>query len=61
LAALRERAAETGERLGGQLDRIMPAPTAQQSCPADDAVSALAPDRVMPSLSVHPMVQELGK
>jgi polysaccharide pyruvyl transferase CsaB len=63
LAALRERAAETGKRLGMQLDRIMPAPApAPLEClSCDDGVAVLSPDRGVPSLSVYPMVQELGR
>ncbi|GAA1823295.1 polysaccharide pyruvyl transferase [Planosporangium flavigriseum] len=66
LAALRERAAETGERLGRQLDRIRPAPV-PVPVPApeapglsEDGAPTLASDRVMPDLSVYPMVQGLG-
>jgi polysaccharide pyruvyl transferase CsaB len=55
LAALRQRAAVTGERLGAHLDRIMPAPPCLGEAPF------LAHDRAVPSLSVYPMVQEMGR
>jgi hypothetical protein len=69
LASLRERAAETGKRLGAQLDRIMPQPQPQpqpqprpqHTLPCDDGVALLSPDRGVPSLSVYPMVPELGR
>jgi polysaccharide pyruvyl transferase CsaB len=60
LTALRERAAETGNRLGRQLDRIMPAPGPQPDRVPDGAVSTFARDHTVPDIAVYPMVPELG-
>jgi polysaccharide pyruvyl transferase CsaB len=61
LAVLRQRAAETGRRLAGQLDRIMPAQHRRENRPDLGELSIDAHDPAMQRLCMYPMVHELGR
>ncbi|NJC73192.1 polysaccharide pyruvyl transferase [Planosporangium thailandense] len=61
VAMLRERAAETGQRLCKHLDRIMPAPLPRGDDFSEDGVSTLSAGRARPRVGAYPMAEELGR
>jgi polysaccharide pyruvyl transferase CsaB len=61
LATLRQRAVQTGERLGAQLERIVPAPSRAADFSEVGQAPVIARDQAALNPAMYPMVQEIGR